>query len=321
MLSNPKSDGAIPARGPAAPAHDPTLPGRIGHVWLVGAGPGDPDLITLRGLRALQAADVVVHDRLAASELLEHCRPDALRIHVGKRAGLHSMPQEDIQDLLATHALAGRCVVRLKGGDPFIFGRGGEEMAALRAQGIPVTVIPGITAASGCAAATGIPLTHRDLASGVCLMTAHRQDGGEELDWASLAGDRQRTLVFYMGLSQIRRVGTELMLHGLPGSTPAAMISQGTTAAQAALRCSLADLAAGIRDERLASPCLIVIGPVVSLADPDRAFGIGEPAPGRDAPAAPDQALLTTMSAATPPAAHRPEASAHWPQPSGRRAA
>lgn len=318
MSSNPKPDDAMLARGSAAQARRPPLPVQAGHVWLVGAGPGAPDLITLRGLRALQAADVVVHDRLAAPELLEHCRPDTLRIDVGKQSGLHSVPQDEIQFLLALHARAGRRVVRLKGGDPFIFGRGGEEMAALRAQGIPVTVIPGVTAAAGCAAATGIPLTHRDLAAGVCLMTAHRQDGGEALDWASLASGRQRTLVFYMGLSQIRRVGTELMLHGLPESTPAALISQGTTAAQQALRCSLKDLAAGIDAERLASPCLIVIGSVVALADPDRVPWIDAQAPGRPAPAVPDP--LTWM-AATPLAAHGTEPTSSWPQPPRRRAA
>jgi uroporphyrin-III C-methyltransferase len=234
----------------------------------VGAGPGDPDLITLRGLRALQAADVVFHDSLAAPELLDHCRPDALRIPVGKRAGRHSVPQEDIHILLAAHARAGLAVVRLKGGDPFIFGRGGEEMESLRAQGIPVTVVPGVTAASGCAAATGIPLTHRDLAAGVCLMTAHRQDGAHDLDWTSLAADRQRTLVFYMGLSQAGHVGTELLLHGLPGATPAALISQGATPRQKAVRCTLAGLARTARRRELESPCLIVIGDVVTLADP-----------------------------------------------------
>lgn len=321
MPSNPKPDRAVPARAPAAPAHRPAPSSRMGHVWLVGAGPGDPDLITLHGLRALQAADVVVHDRLAAPELLEYCRPDTLRIHVGKQSGRHSVPQDAIQTLLATHALAGRRVVRLKGGDPFIFGRGGEEMTSLRAQGIPVTVIPGVTAASGCAAATGIPLTHRDLAAGVCLMTAHRRDGGKALDWSSLAGDRQRTLVFYMGLNQIRRVGTELMLHGLPGSTPAALISQGTMAAQKALRCSLSDLAAGIDDEQLASPCLIMIGSVVTLADPDLVPWIDAQGPSGDAPVAPDPAPSVKRSAAEPLAVHWPEASPHWPQPTRRRAA
>ncbi len=262
----PESPSAPPAARIFGSAQD-TAPAP-GHVWLVGAGPGDPDLITLRGLRALQTADVVCHDSLAAPKLLDHCRPGALRIPVGKRAGRHSIPQADIHVLLAAHARAGLNVVRLKGGDPFIFGRGGEEMESLRAQGIPVTVVPGVTAASGCAAATGIPLTHRDLAAGVCLMTAHRQDGAQAPDWTSLAADRQRTLVFYMGLSQAGHVGTELMLHGLPADTPAALISQGATPHQQALRCTLAGLAWATQRNGLVSPCLIVIGPVVALADP-----------------------------------------------------
>jgi len=247
----------------------PAPSGRMGHVWLVGAGPGDPDLITVKGARALQAADVVVYDRLAATALLAHCRPDAERISVGKRAGLHSVPQDGIHALLISHAMAGRCVVRLKGGDPFVFGRGGEEMIALRRQGIPVSVIPGVTAASGCAAATGIPLTHRDLAAGVSLMTAHRQEDARDLDWTALAADRQRTLVFYMGLSRADHVGMELMLHGLPGTTPVALISCGTTSAQRAVRCLLADLGVAARRCGLVSPCLIVVGQVVALADPD----------------------------------------------------
>ncbi|CDM26073.1 siroheme synthase [Castellaniella defragrans 65Phen] len=254
-----RANGSIPAAAPAS-----------GHVWLVGAGPGDPDLITLRGLRALRAADVVLHDSLAAAGLLDHCRSDALRIPVGKRAGRHSMPQEDIHALLAAHARAGRAVVRLKGGDPFIFGRGGEELEFLRARGISVTVVPGVTAASGCAAATGIPLTHRDLAAGVCLVAAHRQEGAPAPDWAALAADRQRTLVFYMGLAQAGRIGTELMLHGLPGATPAALISQGATPRQQAVRCTLARLADAVRHPGLDSPCLIVVGAAVALADPAR---------------------------------------------------
>ncbi len=275
MHPKPPPESPLVPSIPAAPRHSragggpsPDAAPAPGHVWLVGAGPGDPDLITLRGLRALQAADVVFHDSLAAPELLDHCRPDALRIPVGKRAGRHSVPQEDIHVLLAAHARAGLAVVRLKGGDPFIFGRGGEEMESLRAQGIPVTVVPGVTAASGCAAATGIPLTHRDLAAGVCLMTAHRQDGAHDLDWTSLAADRQRTLVFYMGLSQAGHVGTELLLHGLPGATPAALVSQGATPRQKAVRCTLAGLARAARRHELESPCLIVIGDVVTLADP-----------------------------------------------------
>ncbi|MGB6008389.1 uroporphyrinogen-III C-methyltransferase [Castellaniella sp.] len=247
----------------------PPMPsGHAGHVWLVGAGPGDPDLITVKGVRALQAADVVIYDRLASAALLAHCRPDVVRISVGKRAGLHSVPQDGIHALLIAHARAGRNVVRLKGGDPFIFGRGGEEMIALRRQGIPVSIIPGVTAASGCAAATGIPLTHRDLAGGVSLIAAHRQEDARDLDWTALAADRQRTLVFYMGLSRAEHVGMELMLHGLSGTTPVALVACGTTSKQRAVRCLLADLGAVARRCDLVSPCLIVVGQVVALADP-----------------------------------------------------
>jgi uroporphyrin-III C-methyltransferase len=241
---------------------------RTGHVWLVGAGPGSPDLISVRGLGLIQQADVVVYDRLVCAELIEQCRPDALKLYVGKQRNLHSVPQDQINALLVHHARAGRTVVRLKGGDPFIFGRGGEEMQELQAQGIDVSVVPGITAASGCAAATGIPLTHRDLAAGVSLMTAHRCEGAQGYDWASLTADRQRTLVFYMGLAQAQTIRNELMLHGLPGITPVALIAAGTTERQYALRCTVNDIPAAAADPGLSSPCLILVGEVVTLADP-----------------------------------------------------
>lgn len=241
---------------------------RPGKVILVGAGPGDPDLLTVKAMRAIQSAEVVVFDRLVGHAVLDLIPDGARRVDVGKETGRHPLPQDQINRLLVDLAQDGRDVVRLKGGDPFIFGRGGEEMESLRAQGIPVTVVPGVTAASGCAAATGIPLTHRDLAAGVCLMTAHRQDGAHDLDWTSLAADRRRTLVFYMGLSQAGHVGTELLLHGLPGATPAALVAHGATPRQKAVRCTLAGLARAARRPELESPCLIVIGDVVALADP-----------------------------------------------------
>lgn len=240
----------------------------VGHVWLVGAGPGDPELITVRALKLLQAAEVVVHDRLAAPELLRHCRCDALLIPVGKQRNRHTLPQEDITALLIAHARQGRLVVRLKGGDPFIFGRGGEEMMALRRHGIRVGIVPGITAASGCAAATGIPLTHRDFAAGVSLVTAHRCEGAQDGDWSALAADRQRTLVFYMGLAQAGRVSRQLLQHGLPGATPVALVSQGSTPRQKAVRCTLDTLADAAAQNSLESPCLILVGDVVALADP-----------------------------------------------------
>lgn len=238
-----------------------------GRVWLIGAGPGDPDLITVAGLRLIKAADVVVHDRLGAPALLCECRPDALKIDVGKRAFHHAMSQADINALLAQHAMAGRTVVRLKGGDPFIFGRGGEEMLMLRQLGIQVDVIPGITAASACAASTGIPLTHRNLAAEVSMVTAHHREGAPGCNWAQLAAQRERTLVFYMGLSQAHEIAKGLVNNGLSGNTPVALISNGATSDQQALRCTLDTLAETARCSKLVSPCLIIVGAVVNLAN------------------------------------------------------
>lgn len=241
-----------------------------GRVWLIGAGPGDPDLITVAGLKLLQAADVVVHDRLGAPALLVECRQDALKIDVGKRAGKHALPQSEINALLAQHAMAGRNVVRLKGGDPFIFGRGGEEMVMLRQLGVQVDVVPGVTAASACAAATGIPLTHRGLASEVSMITAHHREGAPGCDWAQLASQPNRTLVFYMGLTQAQSISHGLLSHGMPGNTPAALISNGGTCKQQALRCTLETLPQTACSTSLVSPCLIVVGAVVNLAHPHR---------------------------------------------------
>ena len=242
---------------------------RQGQVWLVGAGPGDPELITLRAVRLLQQADVVVYDRLVAPDLLAHCRRGVRRLYVGKRSGAHSLPQPEINALLVREAQAGRNVVRLKGGDPFVFGRGGEEMLALRAAGVPVSVVPGISAAHGCAAATGIPLTHRDVADGVSFITAHRRDGAAATDWAALAAQPSRTLVCYMGLSELALISAQLIRHGLPGATPAALICHGTTTAQRACRCRLDTLADTAQGTAMASPCLVIIGQVVALGDLD----------------------------------------------------
>ncbi|RIY41209.1 uroporphyrinogen-III C-methyltransferase [Neopusillimonas maritima] len=247
-----------------------TTSSRPGQVWLVGAGPGDPDLITVKALNVLRAADVVIYDRLIAGDLLNYCPPQSIKLYVGKQRSRHSVPQSQINQLLVEYAQSGKKVVRLKGGDPFIFGRGGEEMMALRAHGVQVDIVPGITAASGCAAATGIPLTHRDHAGAVSLMTAHRCDGATDCDWASLTADRQRTLVFYMGLAQAQHISTELILHGLPGNTPAALISKGSTTQQKAVSCTVETLAKAATQEGLTSPCLIMVGSVVQLADPAR---------------------------------------------------
>jgi uroporphyrin-III C-methyltransferase len=201
-----------------------------GHVYLVGAGPGDPELLTLRGARLVAGADVVVYDNLVSPLIVDLASAAAERIYVGKKAADHTLPQEAINALLVRHARAGRRVVRLKGGDPFIFGRGGEEMEALMAAGITVEVVPGVTAAAGIAAYAGIPLTHRDHAQSVVFATGFLKDGALELDWPMLARPNQ-TLVIYMGISRLAEICARLVEHGLAASTPAGVIERGTTAA------------------------------------------------------------------------------------------
>jgi uroporphyrin-III C-methyltransferase/precorrin-2 dehydrogenase/sirohydrochlorin ferrochelatase len=233
-----------------------------GEVTLVGAGPGDPELLTLKGLRALQDADVILHDRLVAAGVLDLARRDATRICVGKAAGELSTSQETIHRLLIEHARAGKRVVRLKGGDPFVFGRGGEELQALSAAGIRYSVIPGITAAAGVAAYTGIPLTHRDHAHTVSFATGHADRNGIEPDWRALAASGQ-TAVFYMGLARLPVIIERLLAHGAPPSRPAAVVAQGTCASQRVVTASLSQLAAACTD--LESPALLVVGDVVDL--------------------------------------------------------
>jgi uroporphyrin-III C-methyltransferase/precorrin-2 dehydrogenase/sirohydrochlorin ferrochelatase len=235
-----------------------------GEVTLVGAGPGDPELLTLKGLRALQDADVILHDRLVAAGVLDLARRDALRICVGKACGSESTSQETIHRLLIEHASAGKRVVRLKGGDPFVFGRGGEELQALSAAGIRYSVIPGITAAAGVAAYTGIPLTHRDHAHTVSFATGHADKNGFEPDWRALAASGQ-TAVFYMGLARVPAIIERLLAHGAPPSRPAAVVAQGTSASQRIVTASLSELAAACADGDLASPALLVVGDVVAL--------------------------------------------------------
>jgi uroporphyrin-III C-methyltransferase/precorrin-2 dehydrogenase/sirohydrochlorin ferrochelatase len=239
--------------------------GDTGMVHLVGSGPGDPELLTLKAHRLLQGADVIVYDRLVAPEILGLARRDAERIYVGKRRGDHCVPQAEINDTLIALARAGRSVVRLKGGDPFVFGRGGEEIEALVAANISVEVVPGITAALGCAASTGIPLTHRDHAQACVFVTGHLRDGALDLDWEMLARPRQ-TVVVYMGATALAALSTALMRHGLPETTPVALIENGTTARERRIVGTLATIAQQARASGLSGPTLCVIGTVVGAA-------------------------------------------------------
>jgi uroporphyrin-III C-methyltransferase len=234
-------------------------------VVLVGAGPGDPELITVKGLRWLQRAEVVVYDRLVAPALLDEALPAALRIYAGKSSGRHCTPQSAITPLLIHHARAGRIVVRLKGGDPFVFGRGGEEVVACRAASVPVEVVPGVSSAVAVPAAAGIPVTHRGLASSFAVVTGHEDPSkpGTDVDWTALAGSVE-TLVVLMGVGSLPAIAARLVAAGRPASTPAAVISRGTTAAQQVVTGTLADIAE--RARHLPPPATIVIGEVVRLA-------------------------------------------------------
>lgn len=242
-----------------------TSPTPQGRVALVGAGPGDAGLLTLRGLRLLNEADVILHDRLVSPAVLDLARRDAERIEVGKEAGHHHVPQDGIHALMLEHARAGRRVVRLKGGDGFVFGRGGEELEFLRAHGIDYEVVPGITAALACAAHAGIPLTHRDHAQSVRFVTAHGKAADADLDWAGFARERQ-TLAFYMGVAGLERVRERLLAHGRAASTPCALVENGGRPEQRIVLATLDALPAQARVHAVRSPALLFVGEVAALA-------------------------------------------------------
>lgn len=248
-----------------------------GEVYLIGAGPGAPDLLTFRALRLMQQADVVVYDRLVSPEILDLARRDSEKIYVGKQRQHHALPQESINNLLADLARGGKRVARLKGGDPFIFGRGGEEIETLMQQGIHFQVVPGITAASGCATYAGIPLTHRDHAQSCTFVTGHLKDGSINLNWTQLAAPNQ-TVVIYMGLVGLQTICESLIAHGSPKDLPIALIQQGTTQNQRVLTGTLETLPAAVAEEQIRPPTLIIIGTVVSLHSKLEWFHGGEQA-------------------------------------------
>jgi uroporphyrin-III C-methyltransferase/precorrin-2 dehydrogenase/sirohydrochlorin ferrochelatase len=247
--------------------------GSAGSVALVGAGPGDPELLTLKAVRLIEAADAIVHDRLVSPSILA-LAPRARKYYVGKARDRHALAQHDINALLVRLAGEGLRVVRLKGGDPFIFGRGGEELEALAARGVPCEVVPGISAANGIAACAGIPLTHRDHAQTCVFVTGHLKNGTMDLDWEALARPRQ-TLVVYMGLAALPTLCAELVRHGLGGATPAAVVENGTTPRQRVVAGTLSDLPGRALAAGVASPTLIIVGDVVALRARLRAYASG----------------------------------------------
>lgn len=244
-----------------------------GTVYLVGAGPGDPELLTLKGKRCLETSDVVVYDALVDKHVLEHTKPGAQLVYAGKREGHHSRPQEEITALLIQYARAGLTVTRLKGGDPFVFGRGGEEALALAEAGVPFEVVPGVTAGIAVPAYAGIPVTHRNVAAVVTFVTGHERTDRDvsAVRWDNL-GAAHGTLVFFMGVRNLLEIAAQLVRHGRPADTPAAVIQWGTTEHQRTVTGTLADIAARARAAGLDPPALIVVGEVVALRDAMRWF-------------------------------------------------
>ncbi|MBT3702046.1 MAG: uroporphyrinogen-III C-methyltransferase [Alphaproteobacteria bacterium] len=256
MSENPSAD----------PSHDPSHdPSASGTVYLIGAGPGDPDLLTVKAARLLSSADVIVYDRLVSDAVMDLVPSTAPRIYAGKASKNHSMPQPDINALLVTLAQEHKTVVRLKGGDPFIFGRGSEEAIHLAENDVAFQIVPGISAASGCSAYLGVPLTHRGLATGVRYVTGHTQEEELDLDWENLA-DPDTTLVVYMGLANLGAISDRLIAAGLSPDTPIAAVERGTTPQQRHCISTLKNAVVDVTKAELGPPCLIVIGKVASIA-------------------------------------------------------
>ncbi len=245
-------------------------PSAPGEAWLVGAGPGDPELLTVRAVQVMQAADVILHDRLISDEILALSRRDVDLISVGKVPGCRANSQEEINQLLVSLVRSGKRVCRLKGGDPFIFGRGGEELAALSAAGLPCEIVPGITAAAGCAASAGIPLTHRDVSQSVVFVAAHGKNSVDQLDWPSLARDRQ-TLAFYMAVNRFPELLSNLINHGRSGGTPIAIIENGTKPGQRVIRGRLGQLVLLAEAQRIKAPAMLIVGEVTALGEHEAA--------------------------------------------------